>query len=118
MANQPQTINEAALRNLIRTHLKEALDNESISWPSTYWTEDDVDDYRNMNQDMQNSVDVDQKKFNEFGNMTDRVNVQSSPEEIEVQKNAFIESVVNRTIRIMRENLNRSANPTAMSRLV
>lgn len=107
MAKNPTKITESAFRGLIKKMVCEALEKESLSWPSAYWSDDDVDDYRAMSKRDQQSVDKDQEKFSEI----DRIKGG-------IEHPAFVEAVTQRAMDILRENINKQRHPSAMSRLI
>ena len=118
--NQPTRLTEQALSKLIKGYIKEALSDEAITWPSTYWTEDDVDDYRRMSDSERSAVDRQQievrKNDDEVFRNRVRVPVQGDNEEIEVKQEAFAESVTRKVMKSLRESINGKNN--AKSRLI
>lgn len=116
----PTKISESALRGMVEKYVREALENETLSWPSQYWTEDDVDEYRAMSREDQQSVDRDQLKFDSNGGIktSETEPVEINQEELE---SAFVEAKVRQTLNILRENISKMAatkRPSAMSRLI
>ena len=119
--NKPTPLTEEALGKLINKFVEEALEQEAITWPSQYWSEDDVDDYRRMSQPEQQAVDKHQERLRDQENRP-RIPVQGGANESLTQrKKIFAENITKRVLKSLRESINpaqQAPKPSAMARFI
>lgn len=124
--NQPKAISVNEFKKLVNNIVKETIESEAITWPAEFWTEDDVDTYRQMNHQERQSVDNQLKHFADKGNNPFSSNQSKENECMAEKKQQFANEATNRIMKKLTESLNSGATPTpapraktnAMSRLI